>query len=701
MIRLLDILSMGNVNPVAVRHQGKESEFHLGRLMDEVNRQVSKTILLTDFDATHSGTEVNHRVYPGRFVRDSIVSWTTPYAKPVLERHIPAGHKPGDQEPKTYGRVRSAAYIQLVDDALLVNDWKKPPRRDRGSGFIRLSTEIADPGAIEEILDRRFLTVSSGMDTNHLFCSMCGGDWIKEDGRCEHRPGQSYELEDGQSHRMFFITGHMEYDHLARCTTPAQPYSTVLSTQIINAKDVSELFSDGEVLDGSLHRLCLIDSEAGATEILFQETPVRPDPTASWTEQQWAEASLLAAIADVGRLKDGALDRAGSTIKAYRTSERKPRLGKPRFLFGPNGCIPIYDKLTALAAVSLVDQVVGARTGLKDRLLECVGSFTSVTLGDSTMTEPSKDWAEVVKGSEGLSEAQCSDWSDFQDDMLELSYEEAQAEMKGAAAGIIAQDAVLSAKARKSLPDSSFCGPGRSFPANDAAHVRNGLARLPQATRFSSAQKSRILNCLRGRASKMGVTVGKDDLDFDKLARQLDQHQAPPPPPAETPEQATKRLDGQLSATKAKIADQETIISKLTDEAKDLRGELHRILASKVFDLKSKLEKPDVKALDSEAKKQEFRAKLELRTTISLRDSIVDLEAELAKPATPPAPVTTPPTTAVVDPTKGALQDEQLKAAAAAAEKAVQEAAEKAKKEQDPAGTPEAGQLRRKLRGQA
>jgi len=75
---------------------------------------------------------------------------------------------------------------------------------------------------------------------------------------------------------------------------------------------------------------------------------------------------------------------------------------------------------------------------------------------------------------------------------------------------ILATDTVeakLSTAARKSLPDSAFCGPGRSYPAHDAAHVRNGLSRLGQFGGHGSGGK--ILACLRSRAAKFGVSVGK------------------------------------------------------------------------------------------------------------------------------------------------------------------------------------------------
>jgi len=72
--------------------------------------------------------------------------------------------------------------------------------------------------------------------------------------------------------------------------------------------------------------------------------------------------------------------------------------------------------------------------------------------------------------------------------------------------GMEIQEAKLSYKAREDLPDSAFCGPKRSYPAQDAAHVRNAFARLSRfGHRMPPAVRSRILGCLRRRAKRFGV----------------------------------------------------------------------------------------------------------------------------------------------------------------------------------------------------
>jgi len=88
-------------------------------------------------------------------------------------------------------------------------------------------------------------------------------------------------------------------------------------------------------------------------------------------------------------------------------------------------------------------------------------------------------------------------------DLLTMTEEEIDTKLKEEP-DILTEDAKLTYKQRKALPDSAFCGPGRSFPAHDAAHVRNGLARLNQA---KGKPKAKILSCLKSRAKKYGIKV--------------------------------------------------------------------------------------------------------------------------------------------------------------------------------------------------
>ncbi|RMG66903.1 MAG: hypothetical protein D6710_12020 [Nitrospirae bacterium] len=72
-----------------------------------------------------------------------------------------------------------------------------------------------------------------------------------------------------------------------------------------------------------------------------------------------------------------------------------------------------------------------------------------------------------------------------------------------------AADAKLSTEKRKKLPDKSFCGPNRSFPAHDCPHVRAGF-RLLNRAKVSSATKAKIRACLNRKNKQLNCGVNSD-----------------------------------------------------------------------------------------------------------------------------------------------------------------------------------------------
>jgi hypothetical protein len=70
--------------------------------------------------------------------------------------------------------------------------------------------------------------------------------------------------------------------------------------------------------------------------------------------------------------------------------------------------------------------------------------------------------------------------------------------------GYSVEEAKLTYASRKDLPASAFCGPDRTFPAHDAAHVRNAFARLAQS-KLPASVKAKIRTCLIRRAKRFGV----------------------------------------------------------------------------------------------------------------------------------------------------------------------------------------------------
>jgi hypothetical protein len=76
----------------------------------------------------------------------------------------------------------------------------------------------------------------------------------------------------------------------------------------------------------------------------------------------------------------------------------------------------------------------------------------------------------------------------------------------------------LTTSERKEIPTSSFAGPDRSYPIEDAAHARNALARVSQFG--SPALKARVRAKVHakypGMGSKIKKGLGKKDADGDR-----------------------------------------------------------------------------------------------------------------------------------------------------------------------------------------
>lgn len=77
--------------------------------------------------------------------------------------------------------------------------------------------------------------------------------------------------------------------------------------------------------------------------------------------------------------------------------------------------------------------------------------------------------------------------------------------------------AKLKAATRNALPESSFAGPNRSYPIEDASHARNALAR---ASQFASPElKSKIRAKVKRRYPNIKVEGESSKHRADKAKR--------------------------------------------------------------------------------------------------------------------------------------------------------------------------------------
>jgi hypothetical protein len=110
-----------------------------------------------------------------------------------------------------------------------------------------------------------------------------------------------------------------------------------------------------------------------------------------------------------------------------------------------------------------------------------------------------------------------------EEDLSQEEWELLDLALQGA---LLNEDASLSAEERKKLPDSAFCGPNRSFPVSDCAHVTAAM-RMIGKYKASDEVKGKIMSCIRSKSSKLGCDKSKDHLDleekFDILQKQYEE----------------------------------------------------------------------------------------------------------------------------------------------------------------------------------
>ena len=492
-----------------------ENKRHLFECRD--SKSDSGHSLLVRMAATHAGiVNGNMRFYRPDKMQEGVHTWLPKTSKdgvvlqtprPVLIKH--------DEHGDVLGRVLDAKYVDeswryanefpmIKDFVFYQRDGKRrhdlfksvdwvvtnlmPLNEYSGLGYTDLGVRITNPDGIRKILADEYLTVSVGFRTDSAICSLCHTDWAV-DGKCEHKLGQK---EDGKS--MFLISGAFDNQEVSFINFPADPFATTISKEVL--KDgLEKMFFLGlpiqqqnRIAAGGMRMTdCLYDADIVATEGPMEQETIVMDPvkmrdaikSADLTQEkaQTLKAELTAWQPDTDELK---------TERRSLVSTLNARIRKNS-----------WD-----AAAAADEQIVSELNELMNDSEDPVAC--SLEGGDC-------NWDNWDK------EATDEDKAYFED--IDGINEELERELDAAiAAGEVPQtDAKLSSESRKKMSGSTFCGPNRSFPVPDCAHV-TAARRLIGRAKVSDATKSKILGCVSRKASKMGCGSAKKKDEQDPVA---------------------------------------------------------------------------------------------------------------------------------------------------------------------------------------
>jgi len=473
-------------------------------LLDEFTKtKKTKKGLFITYDLSHSGRRINNRIYPTAGQQAGINTVLKPYPKPILQHH--------DKSRDPIGRFVSAEWEDLSNEAigffnriedfmevkaaydsdspeniyqamkkynLLSNkDWP-------GMGRMRVKAQITDKEAIQKFLDGRYITFSAGSSTDRHVCSICSSDWAKGD-MCEHRHGKIY---DGDV--CVFVTGAFNVMEGSVVNMPADDLSQLQSMELISEDGLENFDSSDFKIDSS--GIIITDSfySLEETDMKIEEEKV-VEKTAednSDSETQTQEESLEDKIVEkVTRIITEKFSDIFSKLKE-REDEEKSEIKKEEKEVESKDLEQVNEQKDEQADEKQ-EKESGDGAGVR-------GLQASVQ--DETASEE-----KVVGDTDG--------------DINQLINEDIEVDwyLLDCALTFELGDKALTTEQRKELPDSVFCGPERSFPVNDCAHV-TAAKRLIGRAKLSDQQKKKVLDCVDRKSTSMKCETKEVNQDFDK-----------------------------------------------------------------------------------------------------------------------------------------------------------------------------------------
>lgn len=569
MIKLIDVVQINPDIDLAKLSKSEKHKLMDAALQDAVSE--SSRGLNIKFGLSHSGRRINNRIYTPRGHRAGVSSWTEPYPKPIILNHDKKGDPLGrfvsvewvstkDRALPYFKDVRGFMQLQDAFDAddpkriyktlkrfnLLTNkEWP-------GLGQLLANARITDEAAVEKFLDGRYLTFSAGSHTDRYMCGICGDDWAQGEF-CDHRPGEI--TSDGDIGT--FITGSFLGDEGSVVNVPADNLGQLLSMQMTDSVDFNKLVSvDSRRLDTST--VYLTDAKFSTGELTMLTPSEEEVPEAIQTLQSMDARDIARALID-GKLEQTLLDALeGSNHfeiswlvkvhdalhhaydwKVRYASEEEATIPMAVFKFHGdlhelsltkefrdsflNGPLDKFDALGAASETYVMkapesEDVQTEQLVIQDRE-ELVTEVKRAVLAvlnpvQEPVVEPAETLTETTDGVQETKKDEAQDEAQEIVDDIEVDWQILDLALQGellrmADENTSFKDAKLSTKAREKLDAKAFCGPDRSFPIPDCAHVTAGR-RLIGRAKLSDAQKAKVLACIDRKAKSMGCDDQKD-----------------------------------------------------------------------------------------------------------------------------------------------------------------------------------------------
>lgn len=442
----------------------------------------------------------------------------------------------------------------------------------QGLGYIELTANITDQDAIDKIMDGRYQTVSVAFVTDAAVCSVCGQDWIA-DGKCDHTPGQMFDdvpcfIITGTMRFDEVSFVNRPADNLAgvlefyrsgitdKINVALRPFHEMVYDAYVCAPDTLIDVTDPNGVNLASYR----DKFQEVIHLMKAKSAPQADKDLqAILDKLYADASLdVTSLADKNmmvRLHNHLHDEYDWNVdndgKTYKVPQDKIDLHTKLHNVAADGAFMdslVYGSLdktlpegapmpkddtgkdSAKSGVEVKDKDKSKKKDpkkkekdpddddgkdpdddddddkkkkKKDGAADSPGDVKNSNDNTDTSATETKD-EELLDLEEILDEEKCYALLEAELEAMAVDMEAADAE--GAQ---LLRDAKLSTKTRKGLKASTFCGPNRSFPVPDCAHVT--AARRLIGRYKGPGKKESILACVARKAKALGCGGAKKD----------------------------------------------------------------------------------------------------------------------------------------------------------------------------------------------
>jgi uncharacterized protein (UPF0335 family) len=410
---------------------GGEHNIPLERSSTTSDKKVSKIAAIVKMTFAGAVTG-NAAIYLPDEMYNGTRSWTIPYERPIQVHH--------KDLVDPIGRVKDARYVDTSVDAI-----SKFPKlaqamavfhNPRSTTLARLKTvaifqeadaaienfegvgridglwDVSDADAVQKIIDKRYLTVSTAFTPKGAYCSQCARedmitDWRKDE--CEHERGQYY---DGL--KCLAVPFGFNYDEVSPVNTPAARNATIMEI----GENLS--FSDSVAKSSVLKRpsIDIIDFVAleEDSSVRFSDSKTCKFPTSFkdfYNETNPEKQTSVIETNTKGKPEESKMNKLSRLLKDAAALEKKmaeflpegyvktsdedlAKLEEADFV-GPDRTLKVTDMVEADAVKALLESCEDC--DLKGALLESLGSkVTQLTPKEEDSSAPVE--AEVPESNE-------------------------------------------------------------------------------------------------------------------------------------------------------------------------------------------------------------------------------------------------------------------------------------------------------------